>query len=105
MKVASKRENLAPELYRNQNKDSSISAETHINHDQIHHIRSDWLGSIFFFPGVTQKVCLYCFVRVLNVSLRLMLIQNGSLYPLRLHSLITEFSVLMLFQDITSGNS
>ena len=51
MKVASKKENLAPELYRNQNKDSSISTETHINHDQIHHIRNDWLGSIFFFPG------------------------------------------------------
>ena len=64
-----------------------------------------WVPSFSFLEIVTQKVCLYCFIRVLNVSLRLMLIQNGSFYPLRLHSLITEFSVLMLFQDITSGYS
>ena len=25
--------------------------ETHINLDQIHHIRSNWLGAIFFCPG------------------------------------------------------
>ena len=64
-----------------------------------------WVPSFSFLEIVTQKVCLYCFIRVLNVSLRLILITNGSLYPLRLYSLITEFSVFMLFQDITSGYS
>ena len=29
----------------------SISTETHISHDQIHHTRNDWLGSNFFSPG------------------------------------------------------
>ena len=29
----------------------SISTETHINHDQIHHTRNNWLGPIFFSPG------------------------------------------------------
>ena len=36
-------------------KDISILTETHINHDQIHHqihiIRNNWLGPIFFSPG------------------------------------------------------
>ena len=30
---------------------SSILTETYINHDEIHHIRSNWLGLIFFSPG------------------------------------------------------
>ena len=25
--------------------------ETHINHDQVHHIRNNWLRPIFFSPG------------------------------------------------------
>ena len=41
----------ALELYRNQNKVISILTETHINHDQIHHIRNNSLGAIFFCPG------------------------------------------------------
>ena len=32
-------------------KDISVLTETHINHDQIHRIRNNWLGPIFFFPG------------------------------------------------------
>ena len=31
--------------------DVSILTETHINLDQIHHIRNNWLGAIFFSPG------------------------------------------------------
>ena len=50
------------------NKVISILTETHINHDQIHHTRNNWLGSIFFFPGVIQKECFLCFIWVLNIS-------------------------------------
>ena len=50
------KELLALEFCRNQNKVISILTETHINHDQIHHIRNNWLGSNFFSLGiVTQK--------------------------------------------------
>ena len=36
---------------RNQNKRFSILTETHINHGQIHKIRNNLLGPIFFCPG------------------------------------------------------
>ena len=32
-------------------KDVSILTETHIDPDQIHHIRNNWLGTIFLSPG------------------------------------------------------
>ena len=65
-------------------KDISILTETHMNHDQIYHIRSNWLGFIFFSPGVvTQTDCLSYFIWVLRVSLRSALIQNRGLCPLR----------------------
>ena len=41
----------ALEFCRNQNKDISIITKTHINHNHIHHTRSNWLGSIFFSLG------------------------------------------------------
>ena len=44
------KQNLPLQLWRNQNKDVSISTETHINLDQIHHIRNNWLGAIVFSP-------------------------------------------------------
>ena len=45
------KQNLALQFCRNQNKDVSILTETHINLDQIHHIKNNWLGAIFFSPG------------------------------------------------------
>ena len=42
---------LALEFSRNQNKAICILTETHINHDQIHYIRNNYLGLIFFSPG------------------------------------------------------
>ena len=45
------KQDLALEFCRNQNKDISILTESHINQDQIHPIRSNWLGPIFFCPG------------------------------------------------------
>ena len=45
------KQNLALEFCRNQNKVISILSETHINHNQIHHVKNNWLGPIFFCPG------------------------------------------------------
>ena len=45
------KQDLALEFCRKQYKDISISTEIHICHDQIHQIRSNWCGPIFFFPG------------------------------------------------------
>ena len=42
---------LAPGFCQNQKKVIRILTETHINHDQIHHTRNNWLGPIFFSPG------------------------------------------------------
>ena len=44
-------QDLALEFCRKQNKDISLLTEIHVKHDQIHHIRNNWLGSIFFCPG------------------------------------------------------
>ena len=43
------KQDLAPEFCKNQNKVIIILDETHINHDQMHHIRN-WLAPIFFSP-------------------------------------------------------
>ena len=64
------------------------------------HIGNNWLDAIFLSPGdshIKGKDCLSCFIWVLKVSLRLILIQKGGLCPLRLLPLMTEFSVFMLW--------
>ena len=45
------KQNLALQFCRNRNKNVSILTEAHINLDQIHHIRNNWLGVIFLYPG------------------------------------------------------
>ena len=63
------KELLALEFCRNQNKVISILTETHINHDQIHYIRNNWLGSNFFSLGDSHtKGCLSCFIWDLKVD-------------------------------------
>ena len=63
------KQDLALEFCRNQNKVISILTETHINHDQIHHIRNNWLGSNFFSLGDSHtKGCLSCFIWELKVD-------------------------------------
>ena len=47
------KQDLSLEFCRGQNKDICILSETHINDEQIHWIRSNWLGPIFFSPGET----------------------------------------------------
>ena len=86
------KELLVLEFCRNPNKVISILTETHIYHDQIHHIRNNWLGSNFFSLGiVTQKdAC-----PPSSGTWRLTLIQKGILCPLSLLPLMTELSVFM----------
>ena len=61
------KQDLALEVCRNQNKLTNIFTGTHINHDQIHHIRNNWLGSNFFSLGDSHtKRCLFCFIRELK---------------------------------------
>ena len=43
-------QDLALKFCRKQNKYLSILTETHFKHDQILHIRNNWLGPIFFSP-------------------------------------------------------
>ena len=45
------KQDLALEFCRKKPTDISILNETHINHDQTHYIRNNWLDPIFFFPG------------------------------------------------------
>ena len=45
------KQDLALEFCRKQNKYISILTETHIKHDQILHIRDNWLDPIFLSPG------------------------------------------------------
>ena len=98
------KQNPALQFCRNRNKDVNILTESHISLDQIHHIRNNWLGAIF--PLLfTHRDCFSCFIWVLNASLRLKLIQIGSLCPLSLLPLMTEFSVFMPLQSIAPGNS
>ena len=47
------KQEIALEFCKSQNKDISISTETHIGQDQIHQIRNNWLGPISFAPGDT----------------------------------------------------
>ena len=63
------KQDLTLEFCRNQNKVISILTETHINHDQIYYIRSNWLGSNFFSLGDSHiKGCLPCFIWDLRVD-------------------------------------
>ena len=52
------KEDLPLEFCRHQNKVISIFTETHINHDQIYHIRNNWLGSNFLSQKDNAKECL-----------------------------------------------
>ena len=97
---------LALAFCRKENKSINILTETHINYDQIHHIRNNWLGRISFFLGDSpRKGCFSCFIQALKVSLRLTLIQKGGLCYLRLLPLMMEFSVFMLLQGIAPKSS
>ena len=96
------KQDLALEFYRKQNKYISILTGTHIKHDQILHIRNNWLGPIFLSPGSSHTKG---FIAQLHPDLEritgLTLIQKGDLCPSRLLSLITEFSVFVPLQGIT----
>ena len=50
------KQNLALQFCKNRNKDVSILTEAQINLDQIHYIRNNWLGAIFFSPGDSHTI-------------------------------------------------
>ena len=83
------KQDLALEFWRNQKKRIRTLVETHINHDQIHHIINNWLDAC---PASFR-------------TWRLTLTQKGGLFPLSLLHLMTEFSVFMPLQDIAPGKS
>ena len=60
---------LALQFCRKRNKVISVLTETHINHDQIHNIWNNWLGSNFSSPGNSiTKGCLFCSIWILRIS-------------------------------------
>ena len=92
------KELLAPKFCRNQNKVISILIETHINHDQIHHIRNNWLGSNFFSLGiVTQK---NAFLASSGLW-RMTLIQKGGLHPISLLPLFCKMDSKIIWKTRT----
>ena len=58
------KQNLVLQFCKNQNKDVIILTETHISLDQIHHIRNNWLGAIFFSPGDSHTKGLLVLLRL-----------------------------------------
>ena len=54
---------------------------------------NDWTSSFSFLEIATQEECIFCFIWVLKVSLRLTLIQKRGLCPLTVLPLMIEFSV------------
>ena len=94
------------EFCRSQNKDICILGETHIGHEQIHQIRNNWLGPIFFAPGETfSKGMVICFTKALMISWMLTQIQKRGLCPSKFVPLMTEFFVSMLLQVIVTENN
>ena len=87
--------------FRNKYKVTSILTQTHINHDQIRHIRNNWLDPTFLSLGD----CWFCLIWVFEVSLRLTLILKGDLCLLRLLPVMIELSVVMPLQGVAPGNS
>ena len=96
------KQDLALEFCRKQNKYISILTETHIKHDQILHIRNNWLGPIVLSPGRSHTKG---FIAQLHPSLEgvteVDTDPKGDLCPPRLLSLTTEFSVFVHLQGIT----
>ena len=52
------KQDMALKFCRKKIRDIRILTETYINHDQKHHIRNNWLGTIFFSPGHKRITCL-----------------------------------------------
>ena len=79
------KQDLTLDFCRNLNRVISILTETHNNHDQMRHIRNNWLVPIFFPPGDSHTKGLLVLLHlgledVIDVNTDL----NGSLCPLRL---------------------
>ena len=99
-------QDLALEFCRKQNKYISILTESHIEHDQILHIRNNWLGPIFLSTRRSHTKGLIAqlhpsFEGVTEVDTD----PKGDLCPPMLLSLTTEFSVFVHLEGITPESS
>ena len=96
---------------KNNNKGISILTETYINHDQIHHqihIRSNWLGPIFFSPVDSHtKGSLVLLHPAPEGITEVDTDPKGRFVSFKVISLplMTECYVLMPFQGVAPGNS
>ena len=87
------KQNLALQFCRNRNKDVSILTETHVNLDQIYHIRNNWLGAIFFSPGDSHTKGLLVLLHLgLEGVTEVDTDPKGRFMSLRLLPLMTVFS-------------
>ena len=101
------KQDLALDSYRKQNKYISILTETHTKHDQILHIRNNWLGPIFLSPGSSHTKG---FIAQLHLDLEgvteIDTDPKGRFdtFKVTLY-LITEFSVFVTLKGITPESS
>ena len=100
------KQDLALEFYRNQNKDISILTESHINYDQIQHIKNNWLGRNFFSSGDCHTEGLLVLLhsgleRVTEVDTD----TKGRFASFKVTPSMTEFFVFIPFHGIAPGNS
>ena len=93
------KQNLALQFCRKRNKDIRILTETHINLDQIHHIRKNWLTAIFFSPGDSYTKGLLVLLHLVPEGVtEVGTDPKGRLVSFKVTpSLMTEFSVFMLW--------
>ena len=63
------------------------------------------VGPHYFSRDCHTEEILSCFIQVLKMSFRLIMIQRGGFYPLRLLPLITEFFVFITLQSTALGNN
>ena len=91
------KQNLVLQFCRKRNKDASILTETHINHDQIHHIKNNWLGASFFSPGDSHTKGLLVLLHLgLEDVTEVDADPKERFVSFKVASLMTEFFVVML---------
>ena len=93
-------QNGALQFFRKQNQDISILTKIHVTHDQIHPIRNNMLGPIFFVPGDSHTEGLLALIHsgfegVTEVDIDA---KKEGLCHLKLFPLIAEFSVSIPIQ-------
>ena len=86
------KQGLALEFCRNKHKVTSILTQTHINHDQIHHIKNNWRLLVLLDLGLWG-------ITEIDTD------PKGGFCFLRLLPMMTELSVVMPLQDVAPRKS